>query len=349
MRAVALGLVVVVGCGGASAPAAKAPKEDAVDERKAEKGAKDLVGEIYESIGAGDTDGLMSLLADPLIVFGPRRTDAMGTRADALVALKAQIDPKAKKKSAVHSGSLEVVASPGGHSAWAFDVLDVGGQPMALTAVLSNADDIWQVQSAALAHTPPMKSIRAELKKDAIVPTGVSAVTKIAPAAQAAVDKFKKGLAEQDLWGSDLGSLSDAVLIGPATGDVTRGKSDIKKAWKKRMKANTRASAAGDITAAVTPDGELAWVSAPVVQFADDDDPLPLRDFAVFEKSGADWKLIALQESLALDEAGAGASYRKTVPPGTAKPAEAPAPPPVADKPKKKKKKHHKHTDDDDN
>src|SRR3569623_1080056 len=118
VRGVALGLAFVIGCGGASTPAAKAPKEDAVDERKAERGAKALVGEIYESIGAGATDGLMSLLADPLIVFGPRRTDAMGTRADALVALKAQIDPK-KKKSPVHSGALEVVASPGGHSAWA--------------------------------------------------------------------------------------------------------------------------------------------------------------------------------------------------------------------------------------
>ena len=78
---------------------AAAPKEDAVDERKAEKGAKDLVAEIYESIGHGDTDGLMSLLADPLIVFGPRRTDAMGTRADALVALKAQIDVRRRRRS----------------------------------------------------------------------------------------------------------------------------------------------------------------------------------------------------------------------------------------------------------
>ncbi|MBV8758973.1 MAG: nuclear transport factor 2 family protein [Deltaproteobacteria bacterium] len=349
MRAVAIGLVFAIGCGGASAPAPKAPKEDAVDERKAEKGAKDLVGEIYETIGAGDTDGLMSLLADPLIVFGPRRTDAMGTRADALVALKAQIDPKAKKKPAVRSGSLEVVASPGGHSAWAIDVLDVGGQPMALTAVLTNADDIWQVHAAALAETPPMKSIRAELKKDAIVPPGLTGVAKLDAGAQGAVDKFKKGLADQDVWGTDLASHSDAIVIGPATGDITRGKSDIKKMWKKRMKANTRATAAGDFTAEVTPDGELAWVSAAVVQFADDDDPLPLRDFAVYEKAGGDWKLIALQESLALDEPGAGVTYRKTQPPASAKPADEPkkeAPPP--DKPKKKKKKKKKHTDDDD-
>lgn len=347
VRGTALALAFMLGCGGGSPPKPAAPKEDAVDERKAEKGAKDLVGEIYESIGQGDTDGLMSLLADPLIVFGPRRTDAMGTRADALVALKAQIDVKTKKK--LRSGSLEVVASPGGHSAWAIDVLDIGGKPMTLTAVLGNADDIWQVQAAALAETPTMKSIRAELKKDAIVPPGLSGVAKTDPDAKAAIDKFTRGLADQEIWGTDLGSRSDAIVIGPASGDVTRGKSDIKKLWKKRTKANTRDTAAGEVTASVTSDGELAWVSAPVVEFADDaDDPMPLRLFAVFEKAGDDWKMIALQESLAVDEPGAGVSYRKTTPPALAKPEEEPkkAETPAA-KPKKKKKHKKKHTDDD--
>lgn len=344
-----LALVAVLGaCGGSGAPAARAPKEKAVDERTAEKGAKDLVGEVYDSIGEGDTDGLMSLLSDPLVVFGPRRGDAMGTRADALVALKAKIDVKAKKKPSVKSSGLEVVTSPGGHSAWAIDVLDVAGEPMALTAILTNADDIWQVHAAALAETPSMRSIRDELKKDAVVPPGLSAPAKVDDAAKAAADKFTKGLADQEVWGDDLGSRSDAVVIGPASGDVTRGKSDIKKLWKKRLKANTRDTAAGDVTAAVTPDGELAWVSAPVVQFADDVDPLPLRLFAVYEKADHDWKLIALQESAAVDAPGAGVNYRKVTPPALAKAAEPPKPAaaPASKKKPKKKKKHHS---DDDN
>jgi ketosteroid isomerase-like protein len=344
MRWVAL--VAVLGACGGSAPPPEAPKQAPVSERKAEKGAKDLVSEIYESIGDGDTDGLMSLLAEPLVVFGPRRGDAMATRADALVALKAQVDSRAKKKPSLRSGSLEIVASPGGHSAWAFDVLDVQGQPMALTAILTNADDIWQVDAAALARTPSMKAIRDELKKDAIVPPGLSGVAKVDSAAEAAVEKFKKGLADQEVWGDDLGSRTDAVVIGPASGELTRGKSDIKKLWKKRLKANTRDLAAGEITAEVTPDGELAWVSAPVVQFADENDPLPLRLFAVYEKSGSDWTLIALHESLAVDAPGAGVNYRKVTPPAT-KPEEAPPPKPAAETPKKKKKKKHKkHTDD---
>jgi ketosteroid isomerase-like protein len=344
-----LALVAVLGaCGGSSAPAARAPKEKAVDERTAEKGAKDLVGEVYDSIGEGDTDGLMSLLSDPLVVFGPRRGDAMGTRADALVALKAKIDAKAKKKPSVKSSGLEVVTSPGGHSAWAIDVLDVAGEPMALTAILTNADDIWQVHAAALAETPSMRSIRDELKKDAVVPPGLSAPAKVDDAAKAAADKFTKGLADQEVWGDDLGSRSDAVVIGPASGDVTRGKSDIKKLWKKRLKANTRDTAAGDVTAAVTPDGELAWVSAPVVQFADDVDPLPLRLFAVYEKADHDWKLIALQESAAVDAPGAGVNYRKVTPPALAKAAEPPKPA-ATPAPKKKPKKKKKHHSDDDN
>lgn len=343
MRWVAL--AALVGACGGRAPSPEAPKQAPVSERKAEKGAKDLVAEIYDSIGDGDTDGLMSLLSDPLIVFGPRRGDAMATRADALVALKAQVDPRAKKKPSVHSGSLEIVASPGGHSAWAFDVLDVAGQPMALTAILTNADDIWQVHAAALAETPSMKAIRAELKKDAIVPPGLTGVAKVDSAAEAAVEKFKKGLADQEIWGDDLGSRSDAVVIGPASGDITRGKADIKKLWKKRLKANTRDLAAGEVAAEVTPDGELAWVSAPVVQFADESDPLPLRLFAVYEKSGSDWKLIALQESLAVDAPGAGVNYRKVTPPALPKVEEAPPPKPAAETPKKKKKKHKKHAD----
>src|SRR5690349_18660278 len=76
----------------------------------------------------------------------------------------------------------------------------------------------------------------------------------------------------------------------------------------------------GEITAAVTDDGQLAWVSAPITRVEGDEAPLPLRAFAVYEKDGAEWKLIALHESLALAEPGAGASFKKVVPPKPAEP-----------------------------
>jgi SnoaL-like protein len=286
----------------------------------------------------------MTLAVEPLVVYGPRKADAHGTRADALVALKALVDPK--KKPSLHSGQLEVVPSPGGHSAWVFDIVEVGGASLAITAVLSNADDIWQVSAAQLAETPAMRTVRAELKKDAVVPPGMASIAKVADSARPAVDKLEKGLAAQQQWGDELGARSDAVVIGPGSGDITRGKAEIKKLFKKRVKANVRATAAGEVTAATTADGQLAWVTLPVVQFEDDTDPLPLRLFAVYEKNGSDWKMIALQESLAVDAAGAGAAFKKVAAPAIPKPEEPPPPKkddakkkPTTTKKKKKKKK----------
>ena len=345
MRAGAVAILAILGSGcGGSAPPATAPKQPVVEEGKAEKDAKSLVEEIYETVQhASNTDSLMALLVDPLVVYGPRGTDSLGSRADALVALQKMIDPKLKKKPSVRSNQLVVVPSPGGHSAWAFDVVDVAGQSVAMTSILSNADDIWQVSAVSLAATPAMRTVRASLKKDAIVPPGTIGIAKVDPNVKGAVDKFNRGLTDSKVWGDDLASRSDAVVVGPGNGDVTRGKSEIKKLFHKRGKANMRSTAAGDVTAAATSDGELAWVTQPVVRFEDDDDPLPLRVFAVYEKNGADWRMIALQESLAVEEPGTGAAYKKVVAPALVK-VDAPPPAKAADESttKKQKKKKHK-------
>jgi len=83
------------------------------------------------------------------------------------------------------------------------------------------------------------------------------------------------------------------------------------------------------------------------VQFADDDDPLPLRLFGIYEKSGDGWTLLALQESLAVDEPGVGANFKKITPPAVKAEPPPPPPPPKKDEPKKKKKKKKKAADDD--
>ncbi|MFT3692860.1 MAG: nuclear transport factor 2 family protein [Kofleriaceae bacterium] len=334
--------LVLASCGGGAKPETTAPKREAVDEGTAEKDAKGLLKEIYDTIDHSDTDGLMTLFAEPLIVYGPRKSDTHATRADALVALKSVMDPKKKKTAHIGSGQLTIVASPGGRSAWAFDIVDVAGQPMALTAVLSNAEDVWQVSAAALAETPKMKLVREELKKDAVVPPGMAPIAKQDPKAAKAVDKLQKGLTAPAVWGDELGKRSDAVVIGPGSGDVTKGKGEIKKLFEHRADAHVRATAAGQVTSAVTADGELAWASVPVVRFEDDTDALPLRVFAVFEKAGDDWSMIALQESLAIDEPNAGAQFKTVVAPALPKqPEAAPAAAPADDeaKPVKKKKK----------
>jgi ketosteroid isomerase-like protein len=287
-------------------------------------------------------------LSPQLLVFGPRRADMFGTREGALVALKQLVDPKAKKKPALHSNGISIVPSPGGHSAWAVDIVDVGGVSLAVTAVLTNADDIWLLNVAALADMPKMKAVRAELKQDAVVAPGMAGLAKVDSNAQGAVDKFKSGLVAQNVWGDDLSSRTDAVVLGPTIGDITKGKAEIKKLWTKRVKSNTREVVAGELTASATPDGQIAWVTAPVVRFEDNDDPLPLRVFAVFEKDASNWKMIALAESVAIDAPGSGLIYKKTLAPALPKKDEPPPPKKADDtKTKKTKKKKKKPKSDD--
>ena len=121
---------------------------------------------------------------------------------------------------------------------------------------------------------------------------------------------------------------SDAVVIGPTAGDVSRGKAAIQRAWKARLRSKVREATSGETTAAMTPDGQLVWISAPVTRVADDEDPMPLRIFAIYEKDAAGWRMIALHEALAFGDAGAGAPFKKVLPPAPP----PPEPPKVEEK-----------------
>ncbi len=360
MRLVALLAIALAACGGSAAPAK--PKQvlgPEIDERTAESDAKGTLKEIYGAISRAKPDNLFSVVDEDVIVFGPRTQDAHVNRTDALVALGEVVDPRADKHAQLRAGPLAVVPAKGGRSAGAFDVVDVDGSPMAVTAILSSEDEFFRLPVAAVARTPSMKDLRSELKKTAVVPTGAKDGGKVASEARGAVERFQKGLIDQEAWGSDLGSRSDAIVIGPTSGEVTRGKKDIKKLWKKRVEAETRAAVSGEIRADVTADGQLAWVTAPITRVEKDEEPLPLRAFAVFEKDGASWRMIALHEALALDEPGAGSAFVKILPPAP-RPAEPePAVEKAEDKKvetakkkkkkkKAKKKKKKKKSDDDD-
>ena len=318
--------LLAAACGGGGPPPAR-PAAPAVDARTAEKDAKGLVVEIFETIDRGSIDSMFSLLADPLTVLGPRRADAMATRSDALVALGKVIDPRSKKPPQLRSTALAVAVSPGGRSAWAFDVVHFEGHTIAVTAILSNASDLWSVTTAALALVPGAARAKAESARDAIVPPGAAARGTVDPAAAGVIADWKKGLLDQDSWGIELMSQSDAIYAGPTAGQVAHGKQAIKQLWKARTKANVREAVSGGITAAITPDGQLAWLSAPVTRVADGEDPLPLRSFAVYEKDGAAWRLILLHEGLAIDAPGSGTAYKKIVPPAPALPRAEPARP----------------------
>lgn len=326
----------VVACGG-SAPRPETPEQPAIDERDAERGARGVVKEIYATLGRGNKDGLFALLDDELIVFGPRAADALGTRSDALVALGAELNRR--EKLPVRSSALEVVPSPGGRSAWAIDVIKVAGASHAVLAILSNTDDLWQVEAATVAALPSRGRVATELARDAIVPPATA--TKVASRGDAAdaIDRFERGLADPAVWGDDLRRRADAVVIGPRAGEVTRGKKAIKKLFKRRAATHTRAARAGAITARTTPDGQLAWVTAPIVRADDDVRALPLRAFAVFERTDDGWTMVALHEAVAVGEPGDGAKYQKLAPPPPPAEEGEPADTARVDKPVKRPKK----------
>jgi hypothetical protein len=299
-----------------------------IDGAAARRGAAELAAEIYQALRLDRRDSLFTLLEEPLIVFGPRGADRYGSRADVLAALGALGSSKPRGRPALRSAA-QVVAAPGGRSAWAVDILSVRGAPHVALAVLSNAADIWLVSAAAIAATPPAAQLAASAGRDAVIPPGMGAAApaarpQIDARARGAVERFRRGLADPGTWGEDLALGRDSVAIGPASGDVARGRKAIRARFEQRTAARARAAIAGELAAQVTADGQLAWISAPIVRAEGDAAPLPVRAFAIYRRdpdggAGPDeadgWTLTALLEGAALGDPGAGASLRRLAPP----------------------------------
>lgn len=317
---------VTVACGAAPPPVA--PVEAPVEAHQAEADARGLVAEVYQAVRSGQTDTLFSRLVDPLVVFGPRKLDATSGRANALLALGKLIDSRPAKgkqdRLPLRSTGLHIVTSPGGHSAWMSDVVNVDSQAITVTAVLTNTGDVWQIAAAQLAITPAARTVHSEAARDAIVPPGSAASARLEPVATDAITRLKAGLLDQAAWGADLASRDDAMVIGPSVGDLARGKAAVDRTWKARLAANTREATTSELTSSITPDGQLAWLTGSVTRTADGADPIPLRLFAIYAKDGVDWKLTALHEAVAIDAPGAGTPFKSILP-------AAPPPPPPAE------------------
>ncbi|HET9621503.1 MAG TPA: nuclear transport factor 2 family protein [Kofleriaceae bacterium] len=321
-----------------SAPVA--PVEKPADPHQAATDARGLIAEIYQAIGDGQTDSLFSRVAEPIVVFGPRKLDATAGRANVLLALGQQLtaanraaaSKPAKGKPpghlALRSTALHLVVSPGGHSAWMFDVVNVDGVPLNVTAVLTGTGGVWAVSAAQIALAPTSRIVHDQAARDAVVPPGSAASSKLEPAATEAIDRLKAGLVDQAAWGRDLVGRDDAIVIGPSAGELAIGKDAIDRAWQARLAANTREATSSELTSTRAPDGELAWVSASVTRVADGADPLPLRVFAIYAQDAAGWKLVALHEALAIDEPGAGTQFKAILPPAPVKPEPKPEPKP---------------------
>ncbi len=240
-------------CGG-SAAKPSSPAAQTAD--RARQDATAVVDEGYRALKSGNTDDLLSLLSDEVVVIGPGPSDVMRSRADAVLALREVID--SRKKTKFSSASLRLAIAAGGRSAYAVDKLTIGGKAVVAAALIDGAAATWRVTAVALA--PP---VSAAAKKKA-----AAAGTLTAPAATGEVPigdggagptkALASGLEDVAGWVSALADEPDALVIG-ADGTVASGKKAIERAAKQWGAVALEPSSA--IASVVTGDGKLALVT----------------------------------------------------------------------------------------
>lgn len=261
MRCTAVLLIGLAAAGGAlggacGGSAAKPSSPTAQTADRARQDAKAVVDEGYRALKSGDTDDLLSLLSDEVVVIGPGPGDVMRSRAEAVLALREVID--SRKKTKFSSASLRLIIAAGGRSAYAVDKLAISGKAVVAAALLDGAAATWRVTAVALA--PP---VSAAAKKKA-----VAAGTLTAPAATGEVPigdggsgptkALASGLEDVAGWVSALADEPDALVIG-ADGAVASGKKAIERAAKQWGAVALEPSSA--IASVVTGDGKLALVT----------------------------------------------------------------------------------------
>jgi hypothetical protein len=285
-------LALLVGCGGGAAQQ-KAATEPNVDVGDAGKAARGVLTEIYGDLRRGDVGGVQSLVAPAPFVVGPGASDVFLDRADAIVALGGFLRSGDRHK--LTSKRLAVVVSPGGHSAWASDTLDVEGVTVALSAVLVESDGLWTVEAVhvgrVLGEAQRGDAAKARGEVPAAAPSGTAEAVKL----------YKAGLAAPASFADQLGTGADVLWLGVGPKDSIRGTKAIKKAWKKRLATPPRLALVGNLRAGVTPDGALVWIFADLDVTAEGAAKQPLRELAIYARDGARaWKLVALHDSLAV-------------------------------------------------
>jgi ketosteroid isomerase-like protein len=304
---VAFGVVGCGGAGGAAKPKGPAP----VEASEAEAGAQDAIEEIYESLRRGDAEGIMPVLADPILVIGPGAQTIYTDKTAAIVALSDAFHGEGKHK--IKSKDLEVHADAQGHAAYAIDKVTIDGETYVFAAVLTENDDLWAVSAVSLAR--PMK------KKDDI--TAVDAVVPPADAKPANPDVMQ--LFDDAIGAREeaIDQLDDDALLLDRSCSITSSKDKISKHWikpakkpkkKKKKKKHhhdddgdedappppppsATLTPKGDAHVGVTPDGDLAWVVADVAVAEPDAEPVPMRFFYVYGRTGDGWHLVLAHEA----------------------------------------------------
>jgi ketosteroid isomerase-like protein len=293
MRCALLGLVALIACGGGGSAPAEPTTPGEVEASEAVAEATSVIGEVHASIKRGSPQGILPLLATELWVAAPDG-QIFVDRSAAVVALSEIFEGKKHK---VRAKNLQVVAAPRGHSAWATEQLEIDGRAYLITAILANIDDFWVITAVHVAEPVPDKKVKKAVEAGTM--PRPPALTPGAGETAALVDAFVAAASGRDAMMEAIVDRKDAVVLGSAPGELTRGAKKIKKMWKKSLKKSPTIAVVGEVRATITPDGQTGWVCAAVDLATKGGAPIPHRGFYVFEAGEAgDWQLVAAHEAV---------------------------------------------------
>jgi ketosteroid isomerase-like protein len=330
----AAALLAAAGCGGKAAATARPVSQG---EAKARQEARAVIDEVYRALRSGDTDDLLSMMSDDVVVLGPRPADLLRSRAEVVTALRERLD--GRKKTRFASQGLRLAIGPGGGSAYAVDRVQLAGRPVVALAILEGERAIWRVRAVHLQAPLAGAAMKKALAAGAL---GAPAGTAEPPlgAGEAAARELAQRLAKVGSWVAGLEGDDEAVVIG-ADGAMAAGGKAIGRAASRL--ADVRLEATSPVAAVVSGDGQLAMATCTATRTTARDDreggdrsggkgsgkaeargkskrgkgatrteaeepPRTVRVTAILQREGGGWRLRAFAEAHALAEPAAPAT-----------------------------------------
>jgi len=282
----AVGLAgALAGCATTSSQRAAAEVGGKDEQRTAVTRAREIVQEGYKALRRGDVDSLHALLGADVFAVGPAAGDVFTNRSDVVVALSSRLS-RAKHK--VSSRGLHVVSSPGGHSAWAADRIEIDGAAYRMTAILSERDEMWVIDAIHLS--------RPADEGDASAGPGLTLL--VGPGAGDIATLFREATGTPAKLPDQLADSKDALVIGAGGQSPTKGTKAIRKLWRKAFDPPPVLELRGGIRAGVGVDGTLGFACASIGVGEDGGKPVGQRFFFLYERETRGWKLIAIHRSI---------------------------------------------------